>query len=101
MYNDRSLNAEVKTKLYYDVATLTTNIPQLVVQRELPLIVVDMANMAAAVVGCAYASCFIPFLQAVAATATAVKTNNHKQYFKANNPLSGAGFYTYSQSFSH
>jgi len=83
------------------VATLTTNIPQLVVQRELPLIVVDMTNMAAAVVGCVYASCFIPFLQAVAATATAVSTNIYKQYFKANSLISDAGFYTYSQSFSH
>ena len=40
-----------RSRLNSDVAALTANIPQLVVHREFPLIVVDMTNMAVAVVG--------------------------------------------------
>ncbi len=71
----------------------------------IPHFVVEMTNMAAAVVGGVFAhnrttfyatdiielysvfACPISFLHAVAATAPAVTINIYKQYFYANNPL--------------
>ena len=45
----------LRSRLNYDMATLTANTPQFVVKRKLFLVVVDMTHMAAAVVGCFFA----------------------------------------------